>query len=132
MTYRELYDSALRIVSETERDFTNEDYEERAGYILAAFCNECSSIDKKYRAAHNLTEARFAPKTVVSLSDSFPLNEILAPSAVYYLGAMLVSDENESLSDRLFELYTDAISTIEAELPCLNQKIVNRYPSLLS
>lgn len=132
MTYRELYDSALRIVSETEQDSGDADYEERAGYLLATFCNECSSIDKSYRTAHKIPAISFSPATVVNLSDSFPLHEALAPAAVYYLGAMLVSDENEPLSDRLFSLYTDAIATIQSGLPCLNHTIVNHYPDLLS
>jgi hypothetical protein len=130
MTYRELYDSALRIVSETDGNFTNEDYEERAGYILAAFCGECASIDKKYRSTHGSPESQFVPKALVALNESFPLESVFVPAAVYYLGAMLVSDENEALCDRLFALYTDAISAIQAEIPWSNQKIVNHYPDM--
>ena len=129
MTYRELYDSALRIVSETDEN-TNMDYEERAEYILAAFCSECAGINKKYCKANSLTETDFSPKSVVALSERFPLHEVFVPAAVYYLGAMLVSDENESLSDRLFALYTDAISAIQEGLPWSNHKIVNRYPNM--
>ena len=58
MTYRELYDSALRIVSETDEN-TNMDYEERAEYILAAFCSECAGINKKYCKANSLIETDF-------------------------------------------------------------------------
>ena len=129
MTYRELYDSALRIVAETDGD-ANEDYEDRAEYILAAFCSECAPIDKRYCKANKLSETNFSPKSVVDLSERFPLEEIFAPAAVYYLGAMLVSDENESLSDRLFALYTDAISAIQSGLPWSNHKIINNYSDL--
>ena len=130
MTYRELYDSALRIISESDGNLTNEDYEERAGYILATFCNECDVIDQKYCDAHGLAKTGVSPKTCVTLSESFPLNAILAPAAVYYLGARLVSDENVSLCDRLFELYTDAISSIQAGIPWSKHKIVNQYPNV--
>ena len=56
MTFRELYNSALRLVSETDDNLMNEDYEDRAGYILAAFCNECAPVEKKYCKANGLTE----------------------------------------------------------------------------
>ena len=130
MTYQELYDSALRIVSENDQGFANEDYEERARYILATFCNTCSAIDAKYRKANMYPSISYTPLSVVTLSGSFPLKEIFAPAAVYYLGAMLVSDENEELCDRLFELYTDAISSIQDNLPCLSEPITNCYPEL--
>ena len=131
MTYRELYDSALRIVSENDQNLVNEDYEDRAGYILAAFCTECAPIDAKYRVANQMLSNQFTPVSVVKLSNQFPLKEIFAPAAVYYLSAMLVSDENETLCDRLFELYTDAISSIQDNLPCLSESIVNCYPNLI-
>ena len=130
MTYQELYDSALRIVSESDQNLVNEDYEERAGYILATFCNTCSAIDAKYRIANKLPAITYSPLSVVDLSDTFPLKELFAPAAVYYLGAMLVSDENESLSDRLFGLYADAIASIQGDLPCRSESIVNCYPEL--
>ncbi len=137
MTYQELYDSALRLVSETcrasdgEQILENEDYRERAEYILATFCNECAPLDKKYREIHHAAAAvPYTPVTSVSLNSNFPLKEIFAHAAVYYLGAMLVSDENESLCDRLFDLYTDAISSIQSNLPYATESIVNRYADL--
>ena len=130
MTYRELYQSALRMVSEDGESTFNEDYEDRAGYLLAAFCNESAPIERKYCEANGVTQKSFSPKAMVTLSDSFPFHEVFVPAAIYYLSAMLVSDENEALSDRFFALYTDAISSIQRDLPYVKQKIVNGYPHL--
>lgn len=131
MTYREIYRAALRLVSESDGNLANEDYEERAGYILAILCNECAPIEKKYCAAHSVTRTPFTPCAEVTLSAEFPLQDVFINAAIYYLSAMLVADENEELSDRFFELYTDALSAILADLPCTKQRIVNEYPTLI-
>lgn len=131
MTYRELYQSALRMVSESDGEGLHADYEERAGYLLAAFCNECASIEKRYCEANDLTRAGFSPQSVIALDDRFPLQDAFVPAAIYYLSAMLVIDENEDLSDRFFELYTDSISTIQAGIPCVKHRIVNEYSNLI-
>ena len=130
MTYRELYLSALHIISENNDGSSNSDYENRAGYILAAFCNEHFALDTRYRKANQLVNSTFTPSSNIVLSDSFPLKEIFAPAAVYYLGAMLVSDENESLYQQLSELYTKAIASIQNGLPYASESITNCYPEL--
>lgn len=127
MTFRELFENALRAIAENSTDGDTSDYEERASYILATFCTECAGLDRRYRKAHGMTDAGSRSLTYVELSENVPFSEVFASAAVYYLCAMLTLDENESMSERFFELYTDAIASIQFSLPCVCEPIGDRY-----
>lgn len=130
MTYREIYDAALRAVAEGSTESNTEDYEERAQYLLATFCFECAGLDALWCAANGASSAG-APSTVcVSLEDSFGLSEVFAPAAVYYLSAMLVLDENESMSEEFLARYSDQLATLRASLPMAKECIRDQYPDL--
>ena len=78
MTYRELYDAAVRAVAEGGAESNTEDYEERAQYLLATFCFECAGLDALWCAA-NGTSSKGAPETVcVSLDSPFGLSDAFA------------------------------------------------------
>lgn len=126
MTFRELFENALRAIAEKPGSGVA-DYEERASYILATFCTECAPLDRRYRKAHGMTEASYTSSTYVELTEKVPFCEALASAAVHYLCAMLTMEENESMSDTFFELYTDAIATIQASLPGVCEPIADRY-----
>ena len=153
MTYQEIYDAALRMICESTNSEENADYEERAPYILATFCNECAPIEVAYCKAHKILPPNIAPLVRIAMIDTFPLNARFSAAVVYYLCAMLVIDENEALSDKFFSLYTDAVSLVQASIEkaeqsssaqsgsnsgtdtpsesptqCTLEKIVNRYP----
>ena len=42
-----------------------------------------------------------------------------------------IIEENEDMSERFFDLYSDAVSSIQASLPASCESIANRYPGLL-
>ena len=127
MTNRELLTSAVALVCEDKENIPA-DYEERAPYLLASFCTQCLPIDLKYRTASNLLlNPPYRETVMLSLDLSFPLSPIFAPAAIYYLGAMLVIDENEVLSDKLFDLYVNSISEIQSALPMWSSPIKEVY-----
>lgn len=132
MTYRELYENALRTVCEDEQTTDTSDYEERAAYILATFCAQCCVPDQKYRAAHTLGEQSFTPVACVDLDHDFPLCDAFVPAAIYYLSAILVLDENEAMSEKFFSLYSDALAALVSSLPSSTESatlesITDRY-----
>lgn len=127
MTYRDLYTSAVGMTGEEIGGDSIGDYEEAAPYLLATFCMDAAEIDRRYRLAHGLAAATLPSVARVEMDNKFPLSDALAPAATYYLAAMLVADENEKLSDRLFTLYTDSISAIVTTLPCEICPVEDRY-----
>ena len=127
MTNRVLLTSAVALVCEDTEEIPA-DYEDRAPYLLASFCTQCLPIDLKYREANNiLSKPNYRETAFLGLELSFPLSTVFAPAAVYYLAAMLVLDENEVLSDKLFALYANSISEIQASLPMKSQTITEVY-----
>ena len=127
MKCREIFDVAVRAICEEASPECSEDYLERAPYLIATFLNQCTSIDKRYRKANQLPAVDPFEWAMVDMESDFPLCSIFAPAAIYYLSAMLVIDESEALSDKFFSLYTDAIVSIQADLACMQEKIVDRY-----
>lgn len=130
MTNREILTAAAATVCESATDAQIEDYESRAPYILAAFCMQCKSVDRNYRRAYSQDPVSYPNKAVLALDEEFPLLPELVPAATFYLAAMLVVDENEKLSDKLLDLYTDAIATLAASLPAAAEKILNKYEAI--
>ena len=47
MKNREIYENALRLLALSAHEGENEDYEERAPYLLAAFCTEMTELEGK-------------------------------------------------------------------------------------
>lgn len=131
MTYRQIYENALRLICETDSAMDTADYEERATYILATFLGQCALIDRQYRTAHQMSASAVLPVACVDPDHTFALAEVFTAPAEYYLAAMLVLDENEEMSERFFSLYTDAISTLLDSLPCAVESIRDRYSLLI-
>lgn len=131
MTYRQVYENALRAVCETADSTDTSDYEERAGYILATFLGQCAPVERQYRLAHQMKVTASVAVAHVDLDSSFGLPDVFVTPAEHYLAAMLVMDENEELSDRFFELYTDGISALLSSLPCSSESITDRYQCLM-
>ena len=110
MTNRDIYDAALALLTEEQREDCA-DYEERAPYLLGAFLNECNEAGSFYRAAHGLEEAD-KMTLCPDLDQEFLLPDRFGAAASFYLAALLVEREDESFSDRLFARYADEITRI--------------------
>jgi len=126
MKNKDIYSTALSILAQSNVEGENEDYAERAPFLIAAFCNEVAELDKLARAMLQLPEVQFNC-TWLPLDEDFPLIERFASVAAKYLAAMLVVDEDSDLFDRLYDIYCDAISRIREELPSAIENIVNKY-----
>lgn len=127
MKNREIYDAALRVLAEKCVDGANDDYEERAPYLIANFCCESSSTDSAYRKAHSITAAKKVSAVFLDLDADFPCCDRFATAAVMYLAAMLIIDENAELSDKFFDRYSDTMSEICMEIPAVIERISDRY-----
>lgn len=120
MSYKnnDIYLMSLALIDENPDRGDTDDLKERAPYILASFASLCKSLDKKLRVRDALgTQPPFSP-VKLELGSEFPLCETLFNPAVTYLASMLVSDENPSLSETLYDKYCDAIATLGAECDC--------------
>ena len=130
ITYQNILTSAILMVCEDDSTECCEDYGTRAPYLLATVCNECLSLDNRYRKALGAPIEEKRIPCAVSMTEEFPLSSPFVPAVTYYLAAMLILEENEDLSDKLFSLYTDAISTLQMQLPAKVEGIKNRYPGV--
>ena len=124
VTNREIYTSALSLIGETANNENIADYEERAPYLIASFCSSNTSLDKKIRKAEDLSNAaRFSP-IYLSLERDFPLCDILASAAALYTASMLTIDEDDDLSDSLYDKYCDTMASLNASYSAEEQRIV--------
>ncbi len=123
MTYQTLFESALALICEDKNDRDGiSDYIERAPYLFANVLTACEVLDQEYREFFALEQRSAFDGAQVSMEASFELAQTFAPAAVYYVASMLVLDENEKMSDRLFDLYSGALSNIQTLLEDLKKK----------
>ncbi|MBQ9113036.1 MAG: hypothetical protein IJY08_05590 [Clostridia bacterium] len=127
MTVNEIYLGALSLLAESAFSGDTDDYAERAPYLAAAFCTEAQDTDDAMRAALGEPEAADFNAVHIPLDDSFPLLDRFAPAACLYIAAMLVIDEDEELSDRLYDRYSDCMSRICESVPSIPQTVTDVY-----
>ncbi len=123
MTYQTLFESALALICEDKDDQDGiSDYIERAPYLFANAVTACESLDREYRELFGLEQRPAFNGAQVKMDSSFELSQTFAPSTVYYVASMLVLDENEKMSDRLFDLYSSSLSGIQTLLENLKKE----------
>ena len=130
MTCQEIYSAALRLICENEEADVS-DYEDRAPYLLGNFYAEQIPLQKKLDAAKGEEPVVYPTSLVLDLDEEFPLSDEFLSPATYYLAAMLVLDENESMSDRLFDRYIDGVASLAMSLPTSLHPIRDRYNCLI-
>lgn len=121
MNCQDILNAAIRKVCEDPSDPATDDYRERAPYLLADFLSECSRLDAFYRQVHGLAPALPFEEVYISMSAEFPLCKVFTAPAVNWLAAMLVLEENEELSDRLFARSSDLLAKIQTSIPVRKQ-----------
>ncbi|MBR2906606.1 MAG: hypothetical protein IKC26_01000 [Clostridia bacterium] len=127
MKNRDVYDLALALLSENGDRTENGDYEERAGYLIAAFASEAEPIDRCLRERMGMDGEETDIPIYLSLEEAFPLSDRFAPAAGNYLASMLILDEDPDLSDLLFARYCDKIAAISQSIPMKSYSIADRY-----
>ena len=127
MKNRDIYISALKLIGENEDVEINEDYAERAPYLLAAFCSDCSETEAAYREYKKIEASDDTDPVRLPLESEFPFVEKFSVAAAFYLAAMLIIDENAALSDKIYDRYCDLMARIQSEIPSRIEKIADRY-----
>ena len=127
MTVREIYNGALKLMSESAGNEENEDYEERAPYIMATFCSQLRGTDSAIRRLNGDNEADSFSPVYIELDSEFPLLDVFASSSMLYLAAMLVIDYDADLYDRFFSRYCDAVSKICDTTSGVCEKTTDKY-----
>ena len=127
MKNREIYENALRLLALSAHEDVNEDYEERAPFLIASFCTEALDVDRFLRESIGESPATNFGKVWMELSEEFPLLERLAPIACLYVAAMLVIEENSDLSDRLYDLYSQRLSAVWNGITSVVDSIKEQY-----
>ena len=113
-TNQSIYQSSLGHIGITADSTQYADYEDRAPYLLANFCSAAKGADKRIRKLEGLSPAPSFSPVFIALDKDFPLCDALIPSAVLYLAAMLVVEEDRELSDSLYDKYCDSIASLSA------------------
>ena len=127
MICNDVYAHALSLICESPESELNDDYKERAQYLLASWCTELARMDKNYRLATGESSQLPFSCVILELEYEFPLSERFAPAAAYFLASMLVAEENGELSDKLYSRYTDAVSSLAQEISASIETISDRY-----
>ena len=127
MKNRDIYENALRILAQSTLVGENEDFEERAPYLIANFCSEAMEINRHLCEAIGKTPVGEIESVWLSLEENFPLLDRLAPIACLYLAAMLILDEDGETSDKLYARYCEKITSLWQEIPAVIEKIKEKY-----
>ena len=116
MKARDIYTGALKFLSESATGSDTADYEERAPYLLAAFCTDAKDVDSALRKALGKISATNFNHVSISLDSDFPLLDRLVPAAELYLAAMLVMEYDADASDNLYDKYCDCMARISSSI----------------
>lgn len=116
MLCEDIYGSALAILGESQDTSDNADYEERAPYLIAAFCSEAQETDKEWRNSLSLDAQSTWDPVCISLDELFPLSDRFASAAAFFVAAMLVVDSNETLYDKLYDRFCESMSAIDSSI----------------
>lgn len=124
---REIYENALRILAQNLPGTDNEDFADRAPYLIASFCTEALEINRHLCEALGKTPISEFERVWLPLEENFPLADRLAPIACLYLAAMLILDEDAEISDKLYARYCEKITALWHEIPAMLHKIKDKY-----
>ena len=127
MQNRVIYDAALRLLGESTAEEENEDYEERAPYLIATFCSEMRELNEKLARAKGTASPELSECVCLALDEKFPLADRFSSAASLYLAAMLILEYDEDRSDKLYAQFSDAVSRIADGIPAMLETISNRY-----
>ena len=127
MTNQEIYDAALSMACEVEVPNANEDYRERATYLIAALCYRYAPLDVRYREAQGLEKQNLLPINCLPLSATFPLCDDFGTAVSTALAGMLTLSENPDMSARLSALADEMFAELRARIPYQKERIAQMY-----
>ena len=127
MTCNNIFKKALRLLNEKGNEAENEDYAERAPFIIASMCSEAEETDRRYRTAKGLSPAASFNHVYIDLEEDFPLADRFASPAAFYLASMLILDENDGMADKMYHGYCDCMARIETGIPAVIERTSEVY-----
>ena len=128
MKIKDIYNLAVGIMSKNNIEANEEEYRERTPYLAAIFCCNTAKIDRDLRESHGLPNQNHFNEVCLKMDEDFPLDSRFASLAAHYLASMLVMDYNDSISEKLFDIFINDMSKVLSEIPAKKQKIINVYP----
>ena len=129
MKNRDVYDLSLALLADGGDRLENGDYEERAGYLLAAFASDTEIVDRRLRASRGDESADYETEIPIflALEEDFPLDRSFVTAAGHYLASMLILEEDPELSEVLFDRYCTLLREICDDIPMKSCPIADRY-----
>ena len=127
MKINDIYKLVTSILVKNEIETSYDAYSDRITYIAAIFCCNMAAFDRDIRESHNLPSQSAFNEICLKLDDDFPLCSRFLSAAAYYIASMLISHENESLSEKLYNYFTTEIKAIISETPSQKRKISDAY-----
>ena len=127
MKNRDIFENALRILAQSSVAGDTEDYAERAPFLIADFCTEALDLNTRLCEATGKTPITEFERVWLPLEENFPLLDRLAPIACLYVAAMLILDEDDELSDKLYARFCDKLASVWKEIPALLESIKEKY-----
>ena len=127
MSNQEIYDAALRLIGETSNLDFNEDYRDRAPYLISAVCHRYAALDALYRQAHGLDKQKLLEINNYPLPTLFPLSDAFAPPVSMEVAGLLVLAENPKMSEHLTSWASNSIAELQRSIPFKKEKIQSAY-----
>lgn len=118
MTYSDIYSQALTYTGETASSTAVSDFSDRADYLFPGV------VARFFTASAALGASPDFPSGKILKTDTFPLDDRLAPAAAALLASFLVAAEQPELSVRLKEV---SESLLRGAMPAESSPTVEVY-----
>ena len=122
MTVNDVYVLAAYMIGEDPNAEDSADLRVRAATLLSSICLEMKNDDRLYCLGLGCESAPWGGE-MLELESEFPLSVRFAPAAAKALAALLVAEENASLSEYFDGCAKYDIDIIKSEIPAKVEKI---------
>ena len=122
MTINDVYVLAAYMIGEDPTAADTQDLRSRSAALLSAICIDMRNDNRLYCGGYGL-ECSMWNGELLNLESEFPLSVRFAPAAAKALAALLVVEENKSLSEYFDGCSKYDIGVIKSEIPAKVEKI---------
>lgn len=122
MTLNDVYILAAYMIGEDPTAADTQDLRVRSAALLSAICLDMKNDDRLYCGGYGRETAPWGGE-MLELESEFPLSVRFAPAAAKALAALLVVEENKSLSEYFDGCSKHDVEIIKSEIPAKVEKI---------
>lgn len=122
MTLNDVYILAAYMIGEDPTAADTQDLRVRSAALLSAICLDMKNDDRLYCGGYGRETAPWDGE-MLELESEFPLSVRFAPAAAKALAALLVAEENASLSEYFDGCSKHDVEIIKSEIPAKVEKI---------